>query len=97
MRSVTLAREIADKGTAETVDNMIALAHVMLQRRSRSRGSREAKIVQGVISRRQLSWYVWLSFRVAQQVDARSAIWLDRLHGLRDDMAGLVLPVSNRC
>lgn len=56
MRSVTLAREIADKGTAETVDNMIALAYVMLQRRSRWRGSREAEIAQGVISRRQLQW-----------------------------------------
>jgi hypothetical protein len=52
----TLAKEIADDGTAETVDNMIALAYVMLQRGSRSRGSREAKIVQGVISRRQLQW-----------------------------------------
>jgi len=54
LRSVTLAREIADKGTAETVDNMIALAYVM--RRSRWRGSREAEIAQGVISRRQLQW-----------------------------------------
>jgi hypothetical protein len=51
-----LAREIADGGTAETVDNMVALAYVMLQRRSRSRSSREAEIVQGVISRRQLQW-----------------------------------------
>jgi hypothetical protein len=42
--------------TAETVDNIIALAYVMLQRRSRSRGNREAKIVQGAISRRQLQW-----------------------------------------
>lgn len=41
---------------AETVDNMIALAYVMLQRRSRSRASREATIMHGVISRRQLQW-----------------------------------------
>jgi hypothetical protein len=38
----------------ETVDKIIALAYVMLQRRSR----REAKIAQRVISRRQLQWYV---------------------------------------
>jgi len=40
----------------KTIDNIIALAHVMLQRRARSCGSREAKIAQGVISRRQLQW-----------------------------------------
>ncbi|KAI1518837.1 telomerase reverse transcriptase [Pyrenophora tritici-repentis] len=40
----------------KTVDNIIALAYVMLQRRARLRGSREAKIAQGVISRRQLQW-----------------------------------------
>ncbi|CAE7177976.1 hypothetical protein PTNB85_02944 [Pyrenophora teres f. teres] len=40
----------------KTVDNMVALAYVMLQRRARSRGSREAKIAQGVVTRRQLQW-----------------------------------------
>lgn len=42
--------------TAETVDNMIALAFVMLQRRCRSRCGGQAGA--GVISRRQLQWYV---------------------------------------
>jgi hypothetical protein len=42
--------------TAETVDNIIVLAYVLLQRRSRARTNREAKIAQGVISRRQLQW-----------------------------------------
>ena len=46
--------------TTETVQNIIALAFVMLQRRARSRSERQAKAVQGVISRRQLQWYVWL-------------------------------------
>lgn len=39
-----------------TVDNIIALAYVMLQRHSRSRRSREAMIVQSAISRRQVQW-----------------------------------------
>lgn len=41
---------------AETVENIVTLAYVMLQRRSRSCRSREAIIAQSVISRRQLQW-----------------------------------------
>jgi len=42
--------------TTETVDNIIALAFVMLQRRSRSRSDRQKAAVHSVISRRQLQW-----------------------------------------
>jgi telomerase reverse transcriptase len=39
-----------------TVDGIMALAFVMLQRRTRSRAARIAEKVQGVISRRQVQW-----------------------------------------
>lgn len=39
-----------------TVDSIIALAFVMLQRRTRSRAAQNAEKVRGVISRRQVQW-----------------------------------------
>jgi hypothetical protein len=42
----------------ETVDNIIALAFVMLQRRSRLRNDGQKGVIQSAISRRQLQWYV---------------------------------------
>ncbi|RMZ73943.1 telomerase reverse transcriptase [Pyrenophora seminiperda CCB06] len=55
-RALSKTRTICSSLLIKTVDNIIALAYVMMQRRARSRGSREAAIAQGVISRRQLQW-----------------------------------------
>lgn len=41
---------------AGTVDSIIALAFVMVQRRARSRSDKSAVHVQSIISRRQLQW-----------------------------------------
>jgi hypothetical protein len=50
-----LATKAADL-IAETVENIVALAYVMLQRRSRSCRSRGMVTAQSVISHRQLQW-----------------------------------------
>lgn len=39
-----------------TVDSIVALAFVMVQRRARSRSDKRAVHVQSIISRRQLQW-----------------------------------------
>ncbi len=56
---------------SETVDNIVALAFVMLQRRSRATADEKVKFVQTVVSRQQLQWYVWpaprlIMYRVAK-------------------------------
>ncbi|KAF2854629.1 hypothetical protein T440DRAFT_239477 [Plenodomus tracheiphilus IPT5] len=59
----TLSTRLANLrlATVETVDNMIALAFVMLQRRARSRTS--DGVVQHVCSRRQLQWLAYRAFQ----------------------------------
>jgi len=55
---------------AETIDNMIALAFVMLQRGPGVRSDQGAQVSHSVISRRQLGWYVWLKTSVSWSVGA---------------------------
>lgn len=47
---------ITDQRPSETVDSIIALAHVMLQRRTRTKASQNVERVRSVISRRQIQW-----------------------------------------
>ncbi|UPX18047.1 RNA-directed DNA polymerase [Ascochyta rabiei] len=50
-----------------TVDSIIALAFVMVQRRARSRSDRSVVHVQSVISRRQLQWLACKAFHTVFQ------------------------------
>ena len=76
---------------AETVENMIALAFVMVQRRPRMCRDEGAKLVHGVISRRQVQWYVWGPLRLSVGGVER----LDSLEGM--PWRGFVLQGVNGC
>ncbi|KAF2652082.1 hypothetical protein K491DRAFT_68676 [Lophiostoma macrostomum CBS 122681] len=51
----------------KTVDSIIALAYVMLQRRTRSRARQNVESVRSVISRRQVQWLACKAFDVVFQ------------------------------
>ncbi|KAL5463064.1 hypothetical protein PMIN06_001306 [Paraphaeosphaeria minitans] len=55
-RSLSKARPIHSSLLISTVDGIMALAFVMLQRRTRSRAARNAEKIRGDISRRQVQW-----------------------------------------
>ncbi|KAF2831906.1 hypothetical protein CC86DRAFT_365819 [Ophiobolus disseminans] len=62
VRVLSRVRTTCSSLLIKTVDNIIALAYVMLQRRSRSRSDRQKVAVQSVISRRQLQWLACKAF-----------------------------------
>ncbi|KAJ5022665.1 hypothetical protein PSV08DRAFT_228615 [Bipolaris maydis] len=66
-RVLSRVRKMGSGLLVKTVKNIITLAYVMLQRRSRSCRSREAIIAQSVISRRQLQWLGCKAFQAAFQ------------------------------
>ncbi|KAL5391507.1 hypothetical protein DPSP01_001371 [Paraphaeosphaeria sporulosa] len=61
-RSLSKARPIHSSLLISTVDSIMALAFVMLQRRTRSRAAQNAEKVRGVISRRQVQWLASRAF-----------------------------------
>ncbi|KAF9730454.1 Telomerase reverse transcriptase 2 [Paraphaeosphaeria minitans] len=61
-RSLSKARPIHSSLLISTVDGIMALAFVMLQRRTRSRAARNAEKIRGDISRRQVQWLASRAF-----------------------------------
>ncbi|KAH9860521.1 hypothetical protein J1614_011852 [Plenodomus biglobosus] len=78
LRVLSKVRKTSSSLLIKTVDKMIALAFVMLQRRARSRGSDRG--VHEIISRRQLQWLACKAFQTVferrQTQHGRLLAWL---------------------
>ncbi|KAH7401801.1 hypothetical protein DE146DRAFT_651599 [Phaeosphaeria sp. MPI-PUGE-AT-0046c] len=82
VRVLSKVRPTCSSLLIKTVDSIIALAYVMLQRRSRSRNDRPKVAVQSVISRRHLQWLACTAFLKAfrqKQTQHRALLsWLEK-------------------
>ncbi|KAH4908622.1 hypothetical protein HBI80_055510 [Parastagonospora nodorum] len=82
VRVLSRVRTTCSSVLIKTVDSIIALAFVMLQRRSRSRSDRPKSAVQSVISRRHLQWLAckaFLSVFQRKQTQHRALlVWLEQ-------------------